>query len=153
MDASDAGDTREDDVNSDVPGFALNQTAGGACMLRDGDESLSTLDDDDDDANATSPANHNHNNSSVQLEFDTTAASATTVFWDPATDLTQQVQNKLFTAKSPATNLSAQAAAAALYTAVCALVDQYATPVQAELWKHANVEQRHAWIVALPPSS
>eukprot|EP00977_Amphora_coffeiformis_P021925 scaffold10074_cov176-Amphora_coffeaeformis.AAC.3 len=145
MDASDAGDTATngDDVNSDAP--CVPQSKGGVCMLRDGEDSLSTLDDDDDDdANATKNdhSTHeehdgkHHNSSCVQIEFDTTAGSATSAssFWDPETDLTKQVQMALFhshdnkqrVASNPSAE-RAEAEAERLYDIVEAMVELHAT--------------------------
>lgn len=177
MDASDAGDTTTnngEDVNSDAP--CVPQSGGGGvgvgvCMLRDGDDSLSTLEEDDGrgDANATNTHGgeidgKHHGSSFVQLEFDTTTESATNAasFWDPDTDLTKQVQRALFhsdrnddrihRAFANPSAAHADAEAERLYNIVESMVELHATPVQAQLWHHASTEQRYAYIVALPSS-
>lgn len=178
MDASDAGDTTTnngEDVNSDAPCVPQSKGGGGGgggvCMLRDGDDSLSTLEDDEGgDANAIYARGEDvdgkhHGSSFVQLEFDTTAESAINAasFWDPDTDLTKQVQRALFHSNdrsddhthrvfaNPSAAL-ADAEAERLYHIVESMVELHATPVQAQLWHHASTEQRHAYIVALPSS-
>lgn len=152
MDTSDAGDTAED-VDSDAP---CVPNEGGACMLRDGDESLSTLDDDDDDPNTVRQSGTDDpRNSSVQLTFDTTTADAAEKFWDPSTDLTQHVQKALREdpSRGGGNNPSAAAAEAAatgfVTTRMDALVAQYATPVQAKLWEAASREERQQWVAVL----